>query len=213
MTHLLLVRHGESIWHGENRYAGRTGIPLSLRGLEQAQPLGDWAASARVTAIWVSPFLRARQTAEPAERATGLSAVVDPRLQEVSFGRGEGFTRAEMERAFPEALVRFEADPVANPLPGGENPREAAERAVACFREIGGKHPNGRVLVVTHKTVIRLTLCSLMGVPLSQYRRVFPYIINAALSEICIDGRSSSLLSFNARVNSTAAASVEEDES
>lgn len=213
MTHLLLVRHGESIWHGENRYAGRTDIPLSPHGLEQAEQLADWASSARLTAIWVSPLLRARQTAEPSERATGLTAVVDPRLQEVGYGRAEGLTWAEMEKSFPAPLAAFEADPVAHPLPGGEDPRRAAERAVSCFREIAEKNPNGRVLVVTHKTLIRLGLCSLIGLPLSQYRNVFPSIINAALTEICIDGRSGSLLRFNAPVRSMAAASFEEDES
>jgi len=213
MTHLLLVRHGESVWHGENRYAGRTDIPLSPRGHEQAQQLGDWAASARLTAIWVSPLLRARQTAEPAERATGLGAVVDSRLEEVGFGQAEGLTWAEMEKSFSVALAAFEADPAAHPLPGGENPHRAAERAVACFREIAGKHPNGSVLVVTHKTLIRLSLCALMGVPLSQYRSVFPSIINGALIEIGIDGGTTSLLRFNVPVKSTAAASVEEDES
>lgn len=211
MTHLLLVRHGESLWHGENRYAGRTDIPLSPRGHEQAERLADWASSGRISAIWVSPLLRARQTAEPSERATGLTAVVDSRLEEIGFGQAEGLTWAEMQKSFPEALAAFEADPAADPLPGGENPRRAAERAIACFREIAGKHANGRVLVVTHKTLIRLSLCVLIGVPLSQYRGLFPSIVNGTLTEICIHGRATSLLGFNVPVRPTGAASVEED--
>ena len=45
-------------------------------------------------------------------------------------------------------------------------------------------HPRGRVLVVTHNTLIRVALCQLLGVPLSKYRTVFPTIANGALSEI-----------------------------
>jgi probable phosphoglycerate mutase len=212
MTHLVLIRHGETVWQNENRYAGRTDIPLSPRGHEQAARLARWASSAQLTAIWVSPLLRARQTAEPSERATRLTVHVDPRLQEIDFGQGEGLTRAEIQRSFPEAFAAFEADPVAHPLPAGENPRHVAERAVACFREIVRKHPNGRVLVVTHNTLIRLSLCELMGVPLSQYRSLFPSIINGALIELRIDGCRTSLLRFNMPLRSTSAAWVEDDE-
>jgi broad specificity phosphatase PhoE len=212
MTNLVLIRHGETVWHRENRYAGRTDIALSPRGHEQAERLARWASSARLTAIWASPLLRARQTAEPSERATKLTAHVDPRLKEIDFGQAEGLTRAEIERSFPEAFAAFEADPAGHPLPGGENPYRVAERGVACFREIVRKHPNGRVLVVTHNTLIRLSLCGLMGVPLSQYRSLFPSIINGALIEIRIDGRRTSLLRFNVPLRSTGTAWVEDEE-
>src|SRR5947209_7848035 len=101
MTNLVLSRHGETIWHSENRYAGCTDIPLSPRGYEQAERLARWASSAHLAAIWVSPLLRARETAQAAERATRLPAQVDPRLKELDFGQGEGLTRAEIERSFP----------------------------------------------------------------------------------------------------------------
>ena len=212
MTHLVLTRHGETEWHRENRYAGRTDIPLSARGRDQAERLARWASSARLSAIWVSPLLRAQQTAEPSERATKLKACVDPRLRELDFGQGEGLTRAELERSFPEAFAAYEADPAEHPLPGGENPEHAAERAIACFREIVRAHPDGRVLVVTHNTLLRLALCAMIGVPLSQYRRLFPSIINGALIEIRIDGNQISLLRFNVPLRSTGAAWMQEDE-
>jgi len=212
MTRLVLIRHGETVWHKENRYAGRTDIPLSPRGQEQAERLARWASSARLTAIWVSPLLRARQTAEPSESATGLTAHVDLRLREIDFGRGEGLTRAEIERSFPEAFAAYETDPVAHPFPNGENPRRTAERAVACFRDIVQAHPEGRVLVIMHNTVIRLSLCELIGVPLSHYRTVFPSITNGALIEIRIDGHQTSLLCFNVPLRSNRSAWVDEDE-
>jgi len=212
MTHLVLTRHGETVWQKENRYAGRTDIPLSPRGHEQAERLARWAASARLSAIWVSPLLRARSTAEPAERATRLTAHIDLRLQEIDFGQAEGLTRAEIERLFPEAVAAFEADPVAHPLPGGESPRSAAERAVACFQEIARAYPDGRVLVVAHNTLIRLALCELMGIALSQYRVVFPSIMNGALVELRFAGRQASLLRFNVPLRSIGPALIENDE-
>ena len=126
MVRLALVRHGETIWNAENRYAGSTDIPLSPRGLEQAEQLANWASSAGLAAIWVSPLLRARQTAAPSERVTGLAARVDSRLREIHFGQGEGLTNEEIRQSFPEAFAAFQSDPVAHHLPGGEDPRDVA---------------------------------------------------------------------------------------
>jgi broad specificity phosphatase PhoE len=197
VIHLVVVRHGERVGQAENRYAGSTDVPLTSRGREQAERLATWAASAGLTAIWSSPSSRTRETAAPSERITGLTARIDARLREVDFGRGEGLTAVEIKRSFPEAFAAFQSDPVAHYLPGGEDPHHAAQRAISCFKEIELNHPGGRVLVVSHSTLIRLALCELIGVPLSMYRSVFPAISSAALTEIRLEGEKASLLRFN----------------
>ncbi len=202
MTNLVLVRHGETIWHAENRYAGMSDIALTPRGYEQAEVLASWARGAGLGAIWVSPLSRAQETAALSARVTGLTPHVDVRLRELDFGQGEGRTASEMEQLFPEAMTAFYSDPVAHYLPGGEDPHAAAERAVACFKDIARAHPGGRVLVVMHTTLIRLALCRLLGIPLSLYRSVFPFIRNGALTEIRLDGDRMSLLEYNAPIES-----------
>jgi len=202
VTRLALIRHGETIWQAEHRYAGSIDIPLGPRGLEQAERLANWASSADLVAIWVSPLLRARETAAPSERVTGLTARVDSRLREIHFGRGEGLTETEIKQSFPQAFAAFEADPAVHYLPGGEDPREVALRAIECFREVETMHPRGRVLVVTHNTLIRVALCQLLGVPLSKYRTVFPTIANGVLSEIGLQDGRFSLLKFNSPLES-----------
>jgi len=203
MARLVLVRHGETIWHKEDRYAGSTDIPLSPRGLEQAERLGKWASSAGLAAIWVSPLLRAQQTAAPSERFAGISARVDARLREIDFGRGEGLTNAELRQSLPEAFAGFQSDPVSHHLPGGEDPREVALRAMECLQQIAASYPDGRVLVVTHNTLIRVALCQLLGVALSKYRKVFPTLANGALSEIRLQDGNFSLLSLNLPLESS----------
>jgi broad specificity phosphatase PhoE len=197
VTHVVLVRHGETVWHVDNRYAGRTDIALTPRGREQAKRLAQWTAAAGLEAIWSSPLSRARETAAVGALATGLEPHIDERLSELDFGRGEGLTQAEMQQQFPEALAAFHSDPVANHLPGGEDPKEAVARAVACLEDIARAHPAGRVLVVAHTTLIRLTLCRLIGVPVANYRRLFPFVRNGAITEIRLDGDGVSLMQFN----------------
>ncbi|MCT7351533.1 histidine phosphatase family protein [Streptomyces sp. 15-116A] len=201
MTTFVLVRHGETAWHAENRYAGRTDVPLTELGRRQAAALGTWAAGQRLDAVLCSPLSRARLTAEPAATALGLTPWVDERLYEVDFGRGDGLTRAEMAEAFPEELAAFLADPVTHHLPGGEDPVAAADRAIECLEEVARKLPDGRVLVVAHSTLLRLVLCKLLGIPLAHYRRVFPGLENGALTELRLRGGEASLLRLNAPVH------------
>ncbi|MEV7379204.1 histidine phosphatase family protein [Streptomyces lydicus] len=198
MTDFILVRHGETVWHAENRYAGRTDVPLTGHGREQAATLATWAATAGLSAVWSSPLSRARLTAAPAAAACGLTPRIDERLYEVDFGQGEGLTRDEMRERFPERLAAFLADPVDHHLPDGEHPRHAAERAAGALADIAREQPHGRVLVVAHSTLVRVLLCHLLGIPLADYRRVFPRLDNGALTEIRIEHGRTALLSFNA---------------
>jgi probable phosphoglycerate mutase len=201
MTRIVLVRHGETVWHAENRYAGSTDVELTPRGLEQAARLGAWARAAGLEAVYASPLGRAVRTATVAGAAAGLEVRTEPGLRELHFGRAEGLSPADMEAAFPAALHAFLRDPGLHPLPGGEDPPAGAERGVASMREIAARHPGGRVLVVAHSTLKRLVLCRLLDLPLNEYRRVFPSVGNCALTEIRLKDREVSLLEFNTPVD------------
>jgi probable phosphoglycerate mutase len=197
-TTLLLARHGQTVWHAENRYAGVSDIGLTDTGRAQAEALGRWAAAHPVDAIWTSPLSRAVATAEPACRALGLVPRREPDLAECDFGVVEGRTLAEFEAEVPDRAAAFRADPVAHPFPGAEDPTAAAARGAAALRRIATAHPGGRVLVVAHNTLLRLVLCTLLSIPAGEYRRVFPRLRNAAISELRMnpDG-SAALLSLN----------------
>jgi broad specificity phosphatase PhoE len=199
MKRLVLVRHGETTWHGENRYAGHSDIPLSSDGFAQATQLALWASTARLHAIWSSPLLRARDTAQPAAASTGLPLSIDDRLIELDFGRGEGMTAAEMKAEFPVEREAFLRDPVAHHLPGGEDPHRAADRAAAALRDIVAILPeNARALVVGHNTLLRLLLCRLLDIPLARYRSTFPELNNVSRTELGFGSGRTALLSFNA---------------
>jgi broad specificity phosphatase PhoE len=202
MTHFFLVRHGATIWHAENRYAGVSDVVLDPRGYAQAERLAAWASEAGLAAVWSSPLSRARETAAPAARAAGLELQIDERLREIDFGKIEGKTMAEAEQLFSEEMRRFRVDPATYPMPGGEDPYRAAQRAVSALRDISASHPQGRVLVVAHNTLIRLTLCSLFSIPLARYRTVFPGVHNGALTEIRLDHDSAALLQYNCPLSS-----------
>ncbi|MPY98137.1 MAG: histidine phosphatase family protein [Actinophytocola sp.] len=180
MTTLYLLRHGETPFHDGNRYCGRTDVPLTEAGEAQARQLADWAAHVGLDAVYSSPLVRAIRTAEPAARAAGLPLHVDDRLIELDFGEAEGLTSREMAQRWPERRAVFERDPVANPLPGGEDPRAAITRATAAVSDIAGRHPGDTVLAVCHSTLLRLVTCALIGIDPANYRREFPTVHNVS---------------------------------
>ncbi|QHY95497.1 Phosphoserine phosphatase 1 [Streptomyces sp. S4.7] len=199
---LLLARHGQTLWHAENRYAGVSDIGLTDEGRAQAVRLGWWAgrqaaAGAGIDAVWTSTVPRAIATAEPACRALDLVPTREHDLRECDFGVVEGRTLAEFETVDPTAAAAFRADPVLNPFPAAEDPRSAATRGTDALRRIAATHEDGRVLVVAHNTLLRLVLCELLGIALSDYRRVFPRLRNAAVTELRMAGSQAAILSLN----------------
>ena len=199
MKRLVLVRHGETIWHAENRYAGRSDIELTSAGEAQAQQLAAWAVHAELSAVWSSPLLRARCTAQAAAASTALPLQVEDRLIEIDFGRGEGKTAAEMRALFPAERAAFERDPALHHLPDGEDPNAATSRGMAALADIAAALPeSGCALVVAHNTLLRLLLCHVLGLPLSRYRSVFPHLANGTGTECGFRNGQVSLLNFNA---------------
>jgi probable phosphoglycerate mutase len=204
VSRIVLMRHGETVWHGENRYAGVSDIALSERGRREALLLAEWSRSAGLTGIYTSGLRRARETVEPTEAALGLRAVVDDRFRELDFGEGEGLTASEMRLRFPDRYTEFSRDPVEHHLPGGEDPVAAVARAKAALADVAsGTGPQDRVLIVTHNTLIRLLLCDLLQIPLSRYRQLFPALGNVAINEVLLGEDSAALLQFNAPIGQT----------
>jgi broad specificity phosphatase PhoE len=181
---LHIVRHGETVWHAENRYAGSSDIELTALGREQADRLSRWAPTAGLDAIVSSDLSRAIHTALPSAEACGLELTVDPRFCEVHFGRGEGMTSAEMRVTFPATYQAFLDHPADSPLPEGESGTDAIERALNGLFEITTRKKSHTVLLVAHSTLGRLLLCTLTGIPTNNYRRVLTQMRNGAITTL-----------------------------
>ena len=197
MPTLFMVRHGRTEWNDTGRYLSRTDVDLSPAGHAQAERLAHWAASARIGAIATSPSLRALRTADAVGARVGVKPRRDPRLRELDFGIAEGRTIVELRSADPEAVMRFEAEPVAHPLPGGEDPLAGLARVHAAIADLVAARVE-RALVITHNTLLRLFLCDALGIPIGEYRRRFPAIEHCAVTELSANDGSFALLRFNA---------------
>jgi broad specificity phosphatase PhoE len=147
-TRLLLVRHGQSTWNADGRWQGQADPPLSALGEAQARAAAETLPA--VEHVVASDLARARQTAEIIAGALELGDVrLDDRLRERDSGDWTGFTREEIELAWPGWLD-------AGRIPENFEPWErVAERVTAAVHAAHDAWPGGTVLVVAHGGVVR----------------------------------------------------------
>jgi alpha-ribazole phosphatase len=191
-----LVRHGETEWNAENRFCGRTDVPLSEAGRRQAKSLAERLKPTPFEALYSSPLTRALETARLISESCGLEPIVDESLVELDYGQWEGKTLAEIRKNHPKTYQAWDANPAQVAPPGGESGLEAQQRVVSFLDSLAAKHPQGYALVVFHKTVCRLAICRALGMPPSEYRRRL-IVDNAALSIIQSRPYGWQLITFN----------------
>jgi probable phosphoglycerate mutase len=154
---LLLVRHGETAFTAERRYSGRGDVPLTERGLAQADAVARrLAAIGRpIDAVVTSPLERCVRTAEIV--AAGAPIVVDQDLIECDFGDWEGLTFADVRSRWPDQVAGWLASTAAAP-PGGEALDAVAARVERAVARLRTNQPSGVVVLVSHVSPIKLVL-------------------------------------------------------
>jgi probable phosphoglycerate mutase len=169
-TRLFLIRHGATVLTAEDRFAGATNVQLSDEGRHQAGRLAERLGREKITAVYASPLDRTMETARILAAPHQLEVQPRPGLKEISHGRWEQLTRAEVEAQFPDEAAAWEEDPFTFAPEGGESGLEVTARSLPVLMDIVRRHPGETVAVVSHKATIRLLLSSLLGFDPRRYR-------------------------------------------
>ncbi len=160
---LFVLRHGETEYSRERRFAGARDVPLTALGLRQCEAAAARLAGTAVTAVYASPLERARASAEAIAKPHRLPVQVDPAFREMAFGAWEGLTRSEFTARFPEAARAWEDAPETVAPPGGETLAQVAERVEAGLAALLAGHPEQTLVLVTHGVVTRLLVLAALG--------------------------------------------------
>lgn len=148
---LVLVRHGETEWSKSGQHTGRTDIPLTENGIEQAKRAGRYLADRSFALALSSPLQRARDTAA----LVGVDPELDEDLYEWDYGAYEGLTTPQIK-----VLRHGPWDLWTDGVPAGDTPGEnAAEVRVRVERILDRARPvlaDGQdAIVVAHGHVLR----------------------------------------------------------
>jgi probable phosphoglycerate mutase len=135
-----------------------------------------WArpgAESQWRGIYTSTRRRAIDTAAPLAARIGIEPETWSELDEIGHGSWQGCSKEEIARREPARFRRWLADPTIG-APAGESAFDVAQRALTVVARIRRLHSDGDVLIVAHKTLLRLLICSLVGVDLRLYRDWIP---------------------------------------
>jgi probable phosphoglycerate mutase len=187
-TEIILIRHGETVWNEQSRWQGHRDSDLTQAGLAQARALAERLAAARFDALYSSDLGRAWRTAEAIAGRTGHRVEREPGLRERALGVFEGLTIGEIRERYPAEHERFSARDPDHVIPGGESVRGKHDRAVRCIESIASRHPQQRVVAVTHGGILDALFRHSLNLSLAQPRTWVLY--NASLNNFLFeDGR------------------------
>jgi probable phosphoglycerate mutase len=160
MGELILLRHGETEWSRDRRHTGRTDLPLTARGEEQARAVASLVDARDIVHAFASPALRARRTAELA----GLgSAEPDPDLWEWDYGGYEGLTTAEIREKRPDFYIWRDGVIPGDASHPGETVEQVGKRVDAVLDRVRPLLAQGDVALVAHGHVLRILTARWLG--------------------------------------------------
>lgn len=170
MSLLYLLRHGETSSSRAGTFCGNLDPELTPEGVEMAQSFAAAYHALPWEAAYVSPMQRTRSTAKPLCEAARVPLHLRDGLKEIAYGEWEGLTQEDARQRFSDDYGGWLREPAWSAPTGGETAVQVASRASLVVAEIRAAHPNGNVLIVSHKATLRLILCSLLGIDLGRYR-------------------------------------------
>lgn len=148
-TELCLVRHGHTKDNRPFLLAGRLDNPLDTTGIAEAQSCRTKIRQRSFDVVYCSPARRTTQTARIVVPDLALNIIYDERLLERAYGHDEG-------KWSPLAMLRlWNYEKSYTKSRHGEETILGLELRVHDFlEEIRQKHPEQRILAVTHSGVI-----------------------------------------------------------
>ena len=196
MGTIWLLRHGQTTANAQEVIQGpRIDAPLSDLGVRQAASLGDALADRPIEAVYSSPLVRARSTAEAlvsrhqrrdATAKGQLAVQVVPELYEMDYGAFIGRSYADIRDEMEQVLDAWRLGFVDQPFPGGESALLAQTRIRPFAARLAETAQAQDVAVVAHGRINRVLIATLTGAGLTRLEE-FPQA-NASITELAVDG-------------------------
>ncbi len=154
LPRLWLARHGETAWSKTRRHTGRTDVPLTPKGEQQARALRTILDGHRFERVLSSPLVRASETCRLAGFA-GDIVHYDDALQEWDYGDYEGRTTQEIRRDVPGWTIW------SGQVPGGESIDEVRSRVDRFLKTVQDRQ--GDILIFAHGHLLRVLTARYLG--------------------------------------------------
>ncbi len=152
------IRHGETAWSLSGQHTGRTDLPLTEHGEEEARKLADRFSAVDFARVFTSPLQRARRTSEFA--GLGAAAKVEADAVEWDYGDYEGQRPADIRKERPDWNIFRDG------CPQGESPDQVSARADQLISRL--RKLEGNVALFSHGQFGRVLAARWIGMPVGQ---------------------------------------------
>jgi probable phosphomutase (TIGR03848 family) len=192
-TLVLLVRHGRTPTTGKVLPGRAKGLHLSEEGQAEAEAVALRLAGVKVDAIYASPLERARETAAPFAKQSGLKIIQHKGLLECEFGDWTGKNLADLYK-LPEwsTVQRY---PSGFRFPNGESFSEMQTRIGSAMKDFVARHPGGVVAAFSHADPIKAAVADALGTHLDLFQRIT--ISTCSVTAISFGSSGPSVLTVN----------------
>lgn len=171
---IILVRHGHTWWNegvGE-RFRGRSEIDLDELGVRQAEATAPRMTQWEVAAVYSSPLQRAMSTARILADSLNVEPCPIDGLIDIDYGAWQGLSLREAQSKDSELYSMWLECPHLATFPEGEALDQVQSRAVAAVDSVSSSHPEQPVILVSHKVVCKVLMCTFLGLDLSHFWQV-----------------------------------------
>jgi probable phosphoglycerate mutase len=173
LTKILLIRHGHVEGISPERFRGRADLPLTGRGVAEAQAVAQRIASAwQPLKVYASPMRRCIETGGAIAKACGVEAQVIEQLNDIDYGAWQSRSYEEIKEADPQFFSAWFTAPHLVRFPNGESLQDLVARSADALRFVLTRHIDDTVVLVSHDSVNRALLLQLLDQPLSAYWRL-----------------------------------------
>ncbi|NQU73113.1 MAG: histidine phosphatase family protein [Candidatus Omnitrophica bacterium] len=157
MTHLILVRHGQTDWNNDNRVQGQLDIPINSNGKRQIASIISGLAHLKgiksIDALYSSQLSRSWETAEAIGKTFNLKIKKLAELNELNQGVWQGLLEQQIMKRYKKTYAIWKENPVATIPPKGEGIKDAHDRIIPVVQKLIDKHSDGNICIVVHEIV------------------------------------------------------------
>jgi len=193
---IIFLRHGQAKNNTERVLSGRTpGVPLTDKGITQAQQTAELLEHMNISAIYSSPIQRAKHTAEIVGKHNSIDVEIDDRLIELDMGKFTGVPYDEIFSSHGNVFMKFYNGELEIAHNGVETFADVKKRVLSIVDEIIEKHFDENIVLVTHMDPIKAMLSTVVDLsPTNLFELI---IANASLNLFREKDRKFSLTGVN----------------
>lgn len=156
MSKLYVVRHGETDFNTQNRYAGTIDVELNENGIAQARNLAMKLNGFPIDIIVSSSKKRALKTAKIISENIGIKIDISDDFIERNIGIFEGLTRQDVKKKYSDLWTRNALYELDNVEHKGESINQVKSRVRKALNSVFLKYQDKNILLVTHGYVSRV---------------------------------------------------------